>query len=196
MKRFVMAGVALAVLAGCSTTDKYEKRAEVDRERREKAAERVIDGAPDWFSKPPVSKDAIYSVGDSYGGTLSGAISNARANAFEGICQAAGGTVRSQTKVYRQDTESGSTGMTTTAIRNMCPDVDVTGADIDKQKIIRVGDRYHAYVLVALPMGEANVLARTKQRERLQRQAVGASERAFRELDSAVENKAEVKPVQ
>lgn len=189
MKRFVMAGVALAVLAGCSTTDKYEKRAEVDRERREKVAERVIDGAPDWFSKPPVSKDAIYAVGDSYGGTLSGAISNARANAFEGICQAAGGTVRSQTKVYRQDTESGSTGMTTTAIRNMCPDVDVTGADIDKQKIIRVGDRYHAYVLVGLPLGEANVLARTKQRDRLQRQAVGASERAFRELDSAVENK-------
>jgi hypothetical protein len=189
MKRVILAGAVLAVLAGCSTTDKYEKRAEVDRERREKTADRVIDGAPDWFSKPPTSKDAIYAVGDSYGGTLSGAISNARANAFESICQAAGGTVRSQTKVYRQDTESGSTGMTTTAIRNMCPDVDVTGADIDKQKIIRVGDRYHAYVLVGLPMGEANVLARTKQRERLQRQTAGASERAFRELDSAVESK-------
>lgn len=189
MKQFILAGVALAVLAGCSTTDKYEKRAEVDRERREKAADRVIDSAPDWFTKPPVSKDAVYAVGDSYGGTLSGAISNARANAFEGICQASGGTVRSQTKVYRQDTQDASTGLTTTAIRNMCPDVDVTGAEVNNHKVIRVGDRFHAYVLVAMPLGEANVLARTKQRERLQRQALGASERAFRELDSAVEPK-------
>jgi len=196
MKRFVMAGIALAVLAGCSTTDKYEKRAEVERERREKSADRVIDGAPDWFTKPPVSKDAVYAVGDSYGGTLSGAIGNARANAFEGICQAAGGTVRSQTKVYRQDTQDASTGLTTTAIRNMCPDVDVTGADVSKHKIIRVGDRFHAYVLVAMPLGEANVLARTKQRDRLQQQALGASERAFKELDSSVDGKAEVKPVQ
>lgn len=189
MKQFILAGVALAVLAGCSTTDKYEKRAEVDRERREKAADRVIDSAPDWFTKPPVSKDAVYAVGDSYGGTLSGAISNARANAFEGICQASGGTVRSQTKVYRQDTQDASTGLTTTAIRNMCPDVDVTGAEVNNHKVIRVGDRFHAYVLVAMPLGEANVLARTKQRERLQRHALGASERAFRELDSAVEPK-------
>lgn len=196
MKRFILAGVALAVLAGCSTTDKYEKRAEVERERREKAADRVIDSAPDWFTKPPVSKDAVYAVGDSYGGTLSGALGNARANAFEGICQAAGGTVRSQTKVFRQDTENASTGLTTTAIRNMCPDVDVTGAEISNHKIIRVGDRFHAYVLVALPTGDANVLARTKQRERLQRQSLGASERAFRELDSTVDNRAEVKPVQ
>lgn len=189
MKRVILAGAVLAVLAGCSTTDKYEKRAEVDRERREKAADRVIDGAPDWFSKPPTSKEAIYAVGDSYGGTLSGALSNARANAFEGICQASGGTVRSQTKVYRQDTQDASTGLTTTAIRNMCPDVDVTGAEVDKHKVIRVGDRFHAYVLVAMPLGDANILARTKQRDRLQRQALGASERAFKELDSSVESK-------
>lgn len=189
MKRLIAVSAISALLAACGTTDPYEKRASYERERRENAAERVIDNAPDWFKKPPVSKEAIYAVGDSYGGTLSGAISNARANAFEGICQAAGGTVRSQTKVYRQDTETASTGMTTTAIRNMCPDVDVTGADITQQKIIRVNDRYHAYVLVGLPTGDANVLARTKQRDRLQRQTLGAAEREFRELDRSVDGK-------
>jgi hypothetical protein len=146
-----------------------------------------MDAIPDWFVDVPKSTDTIYSVGDGVSSSMSGALGNARANAFEGICQTAGGTVRSQTKIYRQDTETNSTSLSTTAIRNLCPDVDVTGAVVEKRRVIQDGARFRAFVLVALPMGEKNVLARTKQADRLQERAVRGSDEAFRELDQLVD---------
>jgi hypothetical protein len=127
-------------------------------------------------------------------------LSTARANAFEGICQTAGGKVRSQTKVYRVDTEKSSTSTSTTAIRNFCPDVDVTGATVTKTAFVQEGGRIRAFVQVKLPMGDANVLATTKHRNQLERQAVGGMKEEFKELDRIAgpekqEPKVEVSPV-
>jgi len=155
--------------------------------KQEVSAQRAMDAIPDWFTDVPKSADTIYSVGDGVSGSMSGALTNARANAFEGICQSAGGTVRSQTKIFRQDTDSSSTSMSTTAIRNLCPDVDVTGAVVEKRKIIQDGSRFRAYVLVALPMGDKNVLARTKQADKMQDRAMTSSGEAFKELDQLVD---------
>lgn len=149
--------------------------------------QRAVDAVPEWFVEVPKSADTIYSVGDGVSSSMSGALSNARANAFEGICQSAGGTVRSQTKIFRQDTESASTSLSTTAIRNLCPDVDVTGAVVEKRKIMQDGARFRAFVLVALPVGDKNVLARTKQADKLQLKATQTSEEAFKELDNLVD---------
>jgi hypothetical protein len=154
---------------------------------QEANVQRAIDAVPDWFVEVPKSSDTIYSVGDGVSSSMSGALGNARANAFEGICQSAGGTVRSQTKIFRQDTESSSTSLSTTAIRNLCPDVDITGAVVEKRKVIQDGSRFRAFVLVALPMGEKNVLARTKHADKLQEKAVQSSEDAFKELDNLVD---------
>ena len=154
---------------------------------QEVSARRTVDAIPEWFVDVPRVDGVIHSVGDGVSSSLAGALSNARANAYEGICQSAGGTVRSQTKVYRQDTESSSTSMTTTAIRNLCPDVDVTGASVEKRKIIQDGARFRAFVLVALPMGEKNTLARTKQADRVAERAAGGAAREFKELDELTE---------
>jgi hypothetical protein len=147
----------------------------------------AMDAIPEWFIEVPKVDGVIHSVGDGVSSSMSGALSNARANAYEGICQSAGGTVRSQTKVYRQDTESSSTSMTTTAIRNLCPDVDVTGATVEKRKIIQDGNRFRAFVLVGLPMGEKNTLARTKQNDRVAERAASSAAREFKELDELTE---------
>lgn len=192
-KLLTLAAVALSLTA-CSTTKPVEPVAVAPRAApisspQEAAAQRVIDNVPEWFIDVPKKDNVIFAVGDGVSGSLSGAIGNARANAFEGICQAAGGKVRSQTKVFRQDTESSSTSVTTTAIRSLCPDVDVTGAVVEKRQVIRDGNRFRAYVLVALPMGEANTLARTKQADKIQEKALDAREREFKELDSIVDGK-------
>jgi hypothetical protein len=168
---------------------------------QEISAQRTVTAIPDWFLEVPRVDGVIHSVGDGVSSSLAGALSNARANAYEGICQSAGGTVRSQTKVYRQDTESSSTSMTTTAIRNLCPDVDVTGASVERRKIIQDGSRFRAFVLVALPMGEKNTLARTKQADKIAERAAGGAEREFKELDELTEKsktvpQSQVAPVQ
>jgi hypothetical protein len=194
MKKILsIAAVALSLTA-CSTTKPAEPvvvapKAVPISSPQEAAAQRVIDNVPEWFIDVPKKDNVIFAVGDGVSGSLSGAIGNARANAFEGICQAAGGKVRSQTKVFRQDTETSSTSVTTTAIRSLCPDVDVTGAVVEKRQVIRDGNRFRAYVLVALPMGEANTLARTKQADKIQEKALDAREREFKELDSIVDGK-------
>jgi hypothetical protein len=195
MKR--IASIALlAALTACSTTQPVAQTPmpapkPVYANAGEAAAQNVIDNVPEWFVDVPKKDSVIYAVGDGVSGSLSGAIGNARANAFEGICQAAGGRVRSQTKVYRQDTEASSTSVTTTAIRNVCPDVDVTGANVEKRHVIRDGNRFRAYVLVALPVGEANKLARQKQMDKLQERAMANRDREFKELDNLVDGKAE-----
>jgi len=164
---------------------------------QEQAVRNAVSQIPDWFVEVPRVENTIHAGGDGVSGSISGAIAQARANAFEGICQAAGGKVRSQTKVFRTDTEKSSTSVSTTAIRNLCPDVDVTGAVVEKRKIIQDGSRFRAYLLVALPVGEANVLARTKQADKMQELAIGNKEREFKELDQLVdtEKKVENKPV-
>lgn len=164
---------------------------------QEQAVRNAVSQIPDWFVDVPKVDNTIHAVGDGVSGSISGAIAQARANAFEGICQAAGGKVRSQTKVFRTDTEKSSTSVSTTAIRNLCPDVDVTGAVVEKRKIVQDGTRFRAYLLVALPIGEANVLARTKQADKMQELAIGTKEREFKEMDRLVEpeKKVEDKPV-
>lgn len=189
MKRLILVTAIGAVLAGCSTTDVYEKRAEAARERQEAAVDRAIDQAPKWMTELPKSKDAVFAAGTAVSGDYNMAVGIARTNAFEGICMAAGGKVKSQTKVFRTDTERSSTQLNTTAIKSMCPNVDITGAEIAKDgiKVIRDGTRFRAYVLVALPMGDANTLATTKEANRQARRAVGQRDAEFRELDQQKE---------
>jgi hypothetical protein len=184
MKRLILVTAIGAVLTGCGTTDIYEKRAEAARERQERAVDRVLDQAPKWMAELPKSKDAVYASGTAASGDYNMALGVARTNAFEGICMAAGGEVKSQTKVFRTDTERTSTQLNTTAIKSMCPSVDITGAEVKDSKMIREGTRFRAYVLVALPMGEANTLATTKEANRQARRAVGQRDAEFRELDT------------
>lgn len=184
MKKLALAVLLGSMLAGCSTTDVYEKRAEAARERQEKAVDRALDQAPKWMTDLPKSKDAVFASGTASSGDYNMALGIARTNAFEGICMAAGGEVSSQTKVFRTDTERSSTTLNTTAIKSMCPKVDITGAEVKDTKMVRDGTRFRAYVLVALPMGEANTLATTKEVNRQARRAMGQRDREFRELDS------------
>jgi len=181
---------AVAGLAACSST-KPQTVAQMPQPApvapQVAAVQTQLSQIPDWFVDVPKETGVIHSVGDGVSSSISGALSNARANAFEGICQSAGGTVRSQTKIYRQDTESSSTSLSTTAIRNLCPDVDVTGATVEKRKVIQDGTRFRAFVLVSLPMGEKNTLARQKQADRVSNRAAGNAQQEFKELDELTE---------
>jgi len=189
MKRLLsIVAVALTMTACSSNKDPYEQRMASQREREEKRAEQTIDNAPSWMTKVPKSSDAVYASGTASSGDYSMAKDIAETNAFRGICMAAGGTVRSQTKVFRADTESQSVSVNTTAIKSMCPDVDISGADVKEVKMVREGNRFRAYVLVALPLGEANVISTQKEQRRLMRSAAARAEREFKELDATVQS--------
>lgn len=162
MIRSVISIAIVSTLAACSSP----------MPKQEASASLIEKETPDWFLSSVSTLTAYKSVGDGVSSSLSGALSNARAAAFEGICQSAGGTVRSQTKIFRQDTEGKSASISTTAIRNFCPDVDVSSASIEKSKVIRDGSQFRAFVLVTM---DKNTIA--------SKAVTATSAQEFKELD-------------
>jgi hypothetical protein len=187
MKRILIASVILAGLAGCSSTsDPYQKRADAEQEKREKYAERAIDKAPNWMTKLPESKSAVYANGTATSPDFAMADEKAKVIAFGKICMAAGGEVDKQSRVFRQDVGETSNENSEMAVRAMCRKVDVTGAELVEVKRVSEGSRFRSYVLLALPMGEANVLRREKVDEVVRKTTAGRAREAFQEMDKPV----------
>ena len=186
MRKILTLVPVIAVLAACSSApkDPYERRAYEERERREQAVERSLDKAPKWMTELPSSANAVYANGTAVSGDFSMADFKAKMVAFGKICIAAGGTVSQQGKIFMQDSGDASYETSEMAIKTMCPNVDVTGAEIKEIKRISEGARYRTYVLVALPTGDANLLQKRKDQLRLQNRADGRSAAAFREMDA------------
>lgn len=173
----------VALLAACGTTDPYGKRAEQEREYQQKSVERTIDKAPKWMIELPKSSSAVYSAGTSSSGDYSMAVHKAKADAYGKICMTAGGTVSQNTKIYKADTANVSSEMSELVIRTACKEVDITGVEVADKKIIADNGRYRAYVLVALPTGDANILKKAKEQQRINEITAQRAPEAFKELD-------------
>jgi len=187
MKKTLLLLPLVASLAACGTfssKDPYERKADEIREQREKLVERSLDKAPKWMTELPKSTGAVYAAGTAVSGDFSMADDKAKTIALGKICIAAGGTVDKQSKVFIMDTQNGSTEASEMAIRSMCQNVDVTGAVVHDIKRMSEGGRYRTYILVALPVGEANQLRQQRVNEQLARTSEARSREAFRELDN------------
>lgn len=184
MKKLFLIFPVVATLVACGTTDPYEKRANLERERQDKAAEQAINRAPKWMTKLPESKDAVYANGTAISRDFAMADEKAKVIALSKICMSAGGEVDKSSKVYINDTESASTENSETAIRSMCRRVDVTGAEVVETVHVAESGRFRTYVLLSLPMGEANRLQTRKDQIRANKNAVDRADKAFKELDA------------
>ncbi len=191
MKKIFTLIPVVAALAACSSTDVYQKRADEARERQEKYVERSIDKAPKWMTELPKSTSAVYANGTATSYNYSMADEKAKLLALGNICMSAGGEVDKNSKMYLNDTASNSNENSEKAIRSLCRKVDVTGAEVVEIKRIAEGSRYRTYVLMSLPMGEANQLKKAKIDEAISKNSAARSVEAFKELDAIT-----VKPVQ
>jgi hypothetical protein len=186
MKKIITLLPIVAALAACGTTDVYQKRADNERAYQAKQVERVLDQAPSWMAKLPMSSSAVYASGTSASGDYSMAVHKAKADAWGKICMTAGGTASQRTKIYKADTADTSTELSEMVIRTQCKEVDITGVETSDQKVVQEGNRYRAYVLIVLPTGDANVLKKAKDQQRLNEIAAKRAPEAFKELDDAV----------
>jgi hypothetical protein len=194
MKKVLLMAPVLAVLAACSTpSEQFDRRAYEGVKQQEKRVERAIDQAPKWMMELPKSTTATYENGSSVSADMGMAVHKAKLTAFGKICMSAGGRVDQQSKMFRTDTEAASTEFTEMAVRTMCPGVDITGVQMVETKLIAEGSRFRAYVLMALPFGDANVLARERDSRELHRGALQRSSQAFREMDANREQLGETK---
>lgn len=172
-----------SLLVGCSS-DPYLERAKIQREQQIEAVETTLDDAPDWMTDYPKSEAAVYSSGTSSSGDYSMALHKAKADAFGKICMTAGGTASQRTKIYKMDSAEHSAEISEMILRTACKEVDVTGAEVVEKKIIQQQNRFRAYVLIALPLGDANILKKEKDAMHLHELAAQRAPSAFRELDT------------
>jgi hypothetical protein len=195
MKKVLVSVGLISVLAACSSApqapqvsqEEYTRRAEVAQVRQDKIADRAVDQAPSWMMKLPKSPDAVYENGTAVSSDFGMADMKARTIAYAKICTAAGGKVRSQTKIYRNDSDSSSNESSEMAIRSICPDIDISGAETVEMKHISEGGRIRTYVLVALPIGKANTIALSKQAAKDRESTKQRSDEAFKDVDSLVD---------
>lgn len=185
MKKLYIALPILAVLAGCSSTpnETYERRAHDERKRQERLVEKAIDNSPKWMTELPKSNSAIYENGSATSFDMAMSVSKAKTLAFGKICMAAGGRVNQQSKIYKTDSENTSTEFSELAVKSFCPGVDITGIEMVETKIFAEGTKFRSYVLVSLPTGDANRLARERDARLQRKHAEQRSQEAFRELD-------------
>jgi hypothetical protein len=190
MKKLLIVGAVAGLLSACGTTQ-YQTRADIYPAGPTPAMQKsAISEAPEWMTKLPKSANAVYENGTATSGDFGMADMKAKAIAYAKICTAAGGKVRSQTKVFTQDNGTTSTEASEMAIRSICPDIDITGVETVEMKHVAEGNRIRSYVLVALPIGGANIMKSSKETMRNSREA-------FKELDEITGNKpvTEVLPV-
>ncbi len=136
----------------------------------------AIKEAPTWMSKLPKAAGYVFENGTATSPDFAFADIKAKTMAYAKICTAAGGKVRSQVKMFRSDSGDSSTDQSEMALRSMCPDVDITGVETVEMKHVSEGNRIRTYVLVALPIGDKNVMKSAKD-------AAARAPEAFRELD-------------
>lgn len=187
MKKLILLAPIVVILAACSSSpkDPYERRVYHDEQRREKAAEQAIDRAPKWMTDLPVSKSAVYQNGTAVSPDYSMAVSKAKTVAFGKICMSAGGRVNQQSKIYQTDSENASTEFSELAIKTYCPGVDISGVEVAAEgiKVIPENGRFRAYVLIALPIGEANGIQKVTDARNQRRLAETRSRESFKEME-------------
>ena len=185
----------LVVLTACSSTktpvsnapvlptETYDNRVAVSQIDREAQVNKSISQAPDWMTRLPVSNNAVYANGSSVSTDMSMADYKAKLFAYGKICMAAGGRVNQQSHVFMQDTAEASNETSELAIRAMCPSVDITGTEIKEVKRVSEGGRFRTYVLLALPMGDANQLRKRRDQLVLKQRAEKRQAEVFKEMD-------------
>lgn len=188
MKKALVLIPIIVALTACGTTDPYAKRAEAEREYETKNREKAVSALPPWMTKLPISNNAIFAAASGQAETISAAVNIARTNAMRDLCYSIDGKVDSQNKSFETANTKSSSHFAVT--RTRCNAVDVTGIEtygakgIDKNPVIvATGNTYTAYVLVALPTGDANVLRKEKAQERREIREAAQAEQAFKELD-------------
>jgi len=171
MKKLLFVTAVASVLTACGTTNTTAQLQNSGVAPVSHMAAAVKE-APEWMSKMPKVQGYVFENGTATSTDFGFADIKAKTMAYSKICNSAGGTVRSQTKIYKADNGDTGTEQSELAIRSMCADVDISGVETVEMKHVAEGNRIRTYVLVALPLnGSANKNTRRSAKE------------AFKELD-------------
>jgi hypothetical protein len=145
---------------------------------------------PDWFLNTPDDKDYIYAAATDTSSNMQYAIDKASSLARDQIANTTGTKVMSMFKRFREEVGESETPefmtMTTNVSKQVVSEV-LNGTKVAKKEVAQKGNVFQAYVLMSMPIGEANsaLMARLKANQNLYTRY--RASQAFKELNDDVE---------
>lgn len=163
--KLLAVAVTLGTLSACGTVSK-------DRTKYTTISSVQEIQAPDWFNRPPVStKDQLYVTGTSssvnYGSSRQKALLDAQVMLGDKV----NGEMNALVQQFQNDVGSSFITNTTTNVKKLIAETDLTGYSIEQLTTIRVGNEYQTFVLLRYPIGEANDLLKHKLAVKAQRES-------------------------
>ena len=143
--------------------------------------------APEWFVRlPQDTADMVFAAGTATSTDEQMAYDKARMAAERKLIEMASSRIQTQTKSYRAD--RGDTSIENyEQVTRKNANGELTGAQrVDSQAVFD-GRTYKVYVLLRLPMGDANGLAKARATTKLQQETDIRSRSAHKELDRNAE---------
>ncbi len=182
--------VALALTA-CSSAPKneYDRRAEAKEAADFKSNKTMKDKMPKWYTNLPQVNNAILSPGVGVSKSWAIAVDKAKMDAYKSICMAKDGQIGMTKESFAADVNSTPLEKYESAIKASCKSVNIRGVEIariDKEESIVVehlpNNNFVAFVLIALPTGEANVIQTEHNKQELAKDAAKRAEKMLGEL--------------
>jgi len=172
--------IALFVI-GCGGARTTDLTPEANRE--------TVDNIPDWFLNPPFSPEQLSAAGSMTSRDLQMAVTKARTQALAALAQQLSANLSSLTKQFREEVGVGDDSelldATSEAIKAVT-DQTVNGARVTEKEVLNEGPIYRAYVLMSLPMGDANraLMEQIRSNDRLRTEF--RASKAFQALEAEV----------
>jgi hypothetical protein len=186
MKLAILA-IAAVTLVGCASNPSATATAPVTAATTAPAATagapRTSTGAPEWFVRLPASSESmVYAAGTAVSSDEQMAYDKARMFAERKLVEQAHAVITTQTKSFRNDTGRDLQERFETVTRKNAQGQIVGVRQVDSQAHYD-GRQYKVYVLIQLPIGEANTQQSAQQRAQSQREAEFRARRAEQEMD-------------
>ena len=181
----LMSAFALSLaLLGCGSKSKSPMAAQ------QETVEKTMESIPDWFPSPPSDNEHLYGTGTGESGDMQFAVNKAEQAARVQITTNIEAKVSSLFKTFSEETGVGQDAefisMSTGVSKTVASEV-ISGTRIKDQKIVPENGRYRAYVLMEMPIGEAQARLRAQIKASQRMYTQFRASQGYQELDAEVE---------
>ena len=193
----VLFSVSLFLLASCgprpgSPEAKFKiinERNEIKKEKVIESQEATLDERPKWCDETPSSNYAIYACGMGESSSINIANSKANLQAKNLLAERQGTEIMSNIEQSLSEVSGNVQDVFRQAIRNVTASKEIAGFKKIKSKVNSINGKYQYYVLLELPIGEANAVIMKKLKNNKEIKAIEGHEKAMADLEAEIEKR-------
>ena len=178
----VMAGLVSVGAMGCGGPQRTNLA--------QSANEKTIQNTPDWFLSPPRDPNFIFSVSTATSRDMQMAIEKAKINSRGELAEGMKTHAQTLTKRFNDEVAEGSDSEWLDTMNRTIKgvaDETLVGVSVEKHHIATESGIYRAWVLLSLPIGDANRQLKAKIQENESLYARFRSTEGFKELEKEID---------